>query len=112
MSATVISSPIVIDEDKIARIEGSRIQVKHIALDHRYGWSAREIQKQHPGLTLSEIHAALSYYYAHQSAFDAEIERDFQEDEEAWTSQQEDAAYQSHLRQLRSRWENLQEKIA
>jgi uncharacterized protein (DUF433 family) len=28
---------------------------------------------QHPGLSLAQIHAALTYYYDHQSEMDAEI---------------------------------------
>ena len=46
-----------------------------------HGWDAEEIQAQHSHLTLAQIHAALSYYYDHQSEMDAEIERDQREDE-------------------------------
>jgi hypothetical protein len=34
---------------------------------------------QYPHLSLAQIHAALSYYYDHQQAFDAEIERQLRE---------------------------------
>ena len=38
-----------------------------------YGWSADEIQRQHPYLTLAEIHSALAYYFDHAEEIDAEL---------------------------------------
>ena len=51
-----------------------RIRVAQIAADHLgYGWSAEEIARQYPHLTLAEIHAALGYYYDHRGEIDAEL---------------------------------------
>ncbi len=51
-----------------------RIRVAQIAADHLgYGWSAEEIARQYPHLTLAEIHAALGYYYDHREEIDAEL---------------------------------------
>ena len=51
-----------------------RIRVAQIAADHLgYGWSAEEIARQYPHLTLAEIHAALGYYYDHRREIDAEL---------------------------------------
>ncbi len=59
------------------RIDGSRIKVQHIALEHEHmGWSVDEICEAHPHISRAKIHAALSYYYDHQE----EIERDIRED--------------------------------
>lgn len=60
------------DDAGVAWIDRTRVKVIEVALDHVvYGWSAEEIHRQHPHLSLAQIHAALGYYYDHQAAFDA-----------------------------------------
>jgi uncharacterized protein (DUF433 family) len=62
------------DAGGVAWIDQTRIKVIELALDHvAYGWSAEEIHRQHPHLSLAQIHAALGFYYDHQPAFDAEM---------------------------------------
>jgi len=59
------------DAAGVAWIDRTRVKVIEIALDHvAYGWSAEEIHRQQPRLSLAQIHAALSCYYDHQHAFD------------------------------------------
>src|SRR4051795_10680087 len=58
-------------------ILGQRIRVQDIAVEHE--WQAltpEEICHQHPGLTLAEVHAALTYYYDHRDEILAKIEAD------------------------------------
>lgn len=56
------------------RVAGHRIKVSHIAIAHeRLRQSPDEIVQNHPGLTLAEVYAALSYYWDHRQAIDAEI---------------------------------------
>lgn len=43
--------------------------------DDRYGWSAEELQCQHPYLSLGQIHSALAYYWYHAEDPDRDIER-------------------------------------
>jgi hypothetical protein len=38
------------------------------------GMSPAEIAATYPTITLSAVHAALAYYYAHKSEIDAEVE--------------------------------------
>ena len=60
------------------RIAGHRITVQNIVIWHeRIGKSADEIAAEH-GLALSDVYAALAYYYDHQ----AEIDRDIEESKE------------------------------
>ena len=55
-------------------IEGTRYTVEHIAAEqYFYGWSAEEIPRQHPHLTLVQIYAALTYYHDRSQHFDSEI---------------------------------------
>jgi uncharacterized protein (DUF433 family) len=58
-------------------VAGHRIKVQHIAVWHdRMGMSPEEIGAAHPGLTLADVYAALSYYYDHRDQIDADIEAD------------------------------------
>lgn len=55
-------------------VRGTRIRVIDIAIEYdRLGYSPDEIANGHPGLTLEQIHDALSYYYENQMKLDAEI---------------------------------------
>jgi uncharacterized protein (DUF433 family) len=56
-------------------IAGTPFKVRQIALDHVcYGWGPAEIQREHPQLTLGQIHAALGYYYDHKEEIDRELD--------------------------------------
>jgi uncharacterized protein (DUF433 family) len=64
-----------LDGRGVAWIDETNIKVIEVVLDKlAHGWSPEEIHFQHPDLSLAQIHAALSYYYDHQQAFDAAIE--------------------------------------
>ncbi|MDL1876023.1 DUF433 domain-containing protein, partial [Cytophagia bacterium CHB2] len=45
----------------------------------RLGMTAEELAQSFPGLTLSQIHSALSYYYDHKQQIDKEIEQNTEE---------------------------------
>lgn len=56
-------------------IAGTPFKVRQLVLDHvAYGWDAEEIQREHPQLTLGQIHLVLGYYYDHKDVMDREIE--------------------------------------
>src|SRR5205823_15098566 len=56
------------------RSKGHRIKVQHIVVWHeRMGMSPDEIVSQHPGLTLGDVHAALTYYWDHREQIEADI---------------------------------------
>jgi uncharacterized protein (DUF433 family) len=58
-------------------IVGHRIKVQHVAVWYeRMGMSPEEIGAAHPGLTLADVYAALTYYYDHREQIDADIEAD------------------------------------
>jgi uncharacterized protein (DUF433 family) len=78
--STTVPSLIFLDDRGVAYIEDTTTKVIQVALDKLVqGWDADEIHAQYPYLSLAQIHAALSYYYQHQEALDADIERDYQE---------------------------------
>lgn len=68
-------------------VRGTRFKLVQIVLDRlAYNWDADEIQRQHPQLTLAQVHAALAYYYDHRTKIDALIERREREAEEFFAS--------------------------
>src|SRR6266498_600942 len=72
----VLNSLIELDKDGIPWITGANTKVVEVVLDKiAYGWSPEEMHRQHPHLSMAQIHAALSYYYEHQDEVDADIER-------------------------------------
>ena len=65
------------------RIAGHRIRVMDVAVDYeRQGMSPDEIVSAYPGLTLSDVHAALAYYFDHRDEIlsDIDTERRFAEE--------------------------------
>ena len=57
------------------RIGRTRYSVLHLAGEHyHYGWSADELQRQHPDLRPEEVYAALTYFYDHFDALTAALD--------------------------------------
>ncbi|MGI8543677.1 MAG: DUF433 domain-containing protein [Aridibacter sp.] len=70
----VIESYIEIDENRVAWIADTRVKVIEVALDKlAHGSSPEEIHFQHPHLSMAQVQAALSFYYAHREELEAEI---------------------------------------
>lgn len=67
---------IALDERKTPVIAGTTMKVIELVQEKiAYGWSAEEIQFQHPTLTLGQIYSALAYYADHREALDKDIEQ-------------------------------------
>jgi uncharacterized protein (DUF433 family) len=50
---------------------GTQTKILEVVLDRlAHHWDADEIQRQHPHLTLGQIHSCLAYYYDHQEELD------------------------------------------
>ena len=78
---------IQLDSTGVAWVQGTRIKVIELAMDHlAHRWDAIEIHREHPAISLFCIHAALGYYYEHQSEFDELIARDVRRADELCTS--------------------------
>ena len=66
---------IELNQEGIAFIKGTQTKVTEIAECHlAYRWDAEQIHLQLSGLTRPQIHAALGYYYEHQSDCDAQLQ--------------------------------------
>jgi uncharacterized protein (DUF433 family) len=58
-------------------ILGHRIKVRHVAVWYeRLGMSPTEIAATYPSITLSQVHAALAYFYDHRDEIYAAIEEE------------------------------------
>jgi uncharacterized protein (DUF433 family) len=87
----------------VAWISGTKVKVTEVALDKlAHGSSPEEIHFQYPHLSLSQIHAALAYYYDHQTELDEEIQKRWQEVNQL-AAQESNSPLQQRLRDLRRR---------
>lgn len=99
--STTAHAQIELDEHGIAWISGTKIKVIEVALDKlAHGSSPEEIHFQHPHLSLSQIHAALAYYYDHQAELDEEIQRRWQKANQL-AAQEFNSPLQKRLRELK-----------
>ncbi len=58
-------------------IEGTRTRVIDMAIEYEaLGYSPDEIIDNHPYLSLSQVHDALSYYYENRDELDRKMEQD------------------------------------
>jgi hypothetical protein len=64
-----------------ARLERHpRTRVSMIVADYLWrGWSAEEIVRQYPYLTLAEVHAALTWYFDHTDEIDRELAGEYRD---------------------------------
>jgi uncharacterized protein (DUF433 family) len=65
---------IEVDDRGVAKLIGTRAKVMNIVMDQMNGYSPEEIHTHYPHLSMAQIHAALTYYYAHKSEVDAQID--------------------------------------
>ena len=76
MKSVAAAYPHIIKADgEPARLEKHlRTRVAMLAADYLWrGWSAEEIVRHYPNLTLGEVHASLGYYFDHREEIDAEL---------------------------------------
>ena len=97
----VLNSLIELDKNGIPWITGANTKVVEVVLDKiAHGWSPEEMHRQHPHLSMAQIHAALAYYYEHQDEVDADIERRDRYVEEM-RAQQPDSPLRQRLRAIK-----------
>lgn len=98
----VIESYIEIDENRVAWIADTKVKVIEVALDKlAHGSSPEEIHFQHPHLSMAQIHAALSFYYAHREELEAEILQRLEKVNNLAANNQ-DSPLQKKLRELKN----------
>ena len=81
-----------------AYVEGTGFKVRILVEEYLGGMRPEDMEREHPPLTMSQIHAALTYYYDHKQKFDEEIE-DLDQVEKRLQSQFENSPAAEKLRQ-------------
>lgn len=99
----VTPTHVELDERGVAWISGTKVKVIEVALDKLAQESSpEEMHFQFPHLSLAQIHAALSYYYDHQTELNAEIQRRWLE-VDGLAAREEDSPLRRRLRELKQR---------
>lgn len=78
MDNSAARHPYIVKNDEISGgspvIRGSRVRVVDIVIEYEYlGRSPDQIVEAYPGLNLSQVHDALSFYYERRAEIDQEI---------------------------------------
>src|SRR5947209_1113067 len=61
--------------DGLAYIHDTTTKIVEIVMDRlAWHWDADQIQRQHPHLSLAQVHSAFAFYYDHQAELDQQIE--------------------------------------
>ena len=71
-----------ISESGEPMVRGSDVKIRELAERHLAGDSMDDLQHRFGQLRMSQIHAALAYYYDHQTEIDSQIRRDKEEYEQ------------------------------
>ena len=101
----IATTHIRLDENGVAWIDDTRTKVVEVAVDKlAHGSSPEEMHFQYPHLSLAQIHAALAYYYDHQTELDSEIR--------TRRAEADELAAGASDRQLRSRLLKLKQERA
>jgi len=62
-------------EPDVIRIKGHRLGLEDVIELYQAGYSAEQISLEFPGLSLEQIHAAITYYWHNQADVDAYLNR-------------------------------------
>ncbi len=83
-------------------IQGKKVRVTEIVLDWlAYHWDAEQIHRQHPYLSMAEVHAAFVYYFDHKEELDRQIGEELEEVDRI-QSQTQNSGLQARLRAQRN----------
>ena len=93
-----------IDANGVARIAGSRSRVSQIVVDKvQNDMTPEAIVEAYPHLTLSDVYAALTYYYDNREQIEEEILEGKRLYEESMQKQRTDPVFRSLLDALKQR---------
>ena len=74
--STATYAHIEVDAGGVPMISGTTMKVVELVGEHlAWGWDAVQLQRQHPYLTLGQVHSALAYFHDHEQELRQEIDR-------------------------------------
>lgn len=63
--------------DQRAYVAGTRVRVQDVAAEHElHGLTPEQIVREHPSMSLAQVHAALAYYFDHREEIRGQMKRD------------------------------------
>lgn len=95
------------------RIKGTRVGIETVLDDYLNGASPEEIAVRYRTLTLEQVYATITYYFANQQAVEAYLERWRVYAEAAWQEQQRNPpTVVRRLRELKAHQQRQMESVA
>jgi uncharacterized protein (DUF433 family) len=70
-----ITMPLVVTEQGIIRIKGSRVSLDSIVHHFKLGATAEQIVQSFPSLSLGEIYSSIAYYLTHRQEIEEYLEQ-------------------------------------
>jgi uncharacterized protein (DUF433 family) len=71
---------VILNDKGIPFIAGTTIKVNELVLEYLADQSSPEtLQRQHPYLSMGQIHSALAYYWDNKKQMDEEIQKDLED---------------------------------
>ena len=76
--------PIVVNDQGVWRVDGSRVTVDSIVYEYRRGSTPEQIQDDFPSLPLARIYEVISYYLNHTEEVDTYLTDQENQAQSAW----------------------------
>ena len=71
---------VILNDAGVPLIEGTTMKVVELVFEHLADQaSPEELQRQHPYLSMGQVHSALAYYWDNKKQMDEQIQRDSEE---------------------------------
>lgn len=67
--------PLLVDDDGVVRVGGTRVTLDTIVTAFNEGANAEEIVQQYPSLSLADVYAVIGYYLRRRSEIDDYLEQ-------------------------------------
>lgn len=73
--STAVYAHIELTDDGVPIISGTTMKIVELVSEHlAWGWDAAQLQRQHPYLSMGQVHSALAYFHDHEPELRREIE--------------------------------------
>ena len=98
-----ISTPLVVTEQGIIRVKGSRVSLDSIIHHFKLGATAEQIVQSFPSLSLGDVYSSIAYYLTHRQEIEAYMEQQETAADALQAQLASNPDYQVEIAELRSR---------
>ena len=82
MTIQAEAPPLDVDDTGTIRVAGTRVTLDTLIELYKDGYTAEELARAFPTLTLADVHTVIGYYLRHRQEVEAYLERQYREGEE------------------------------